>query len=77
MTLVKLRCIIYTAMVARLETGWPDGKEMVIGKSGAGYGNVNEPKAVVEGGSRRRIVKTEGRVRGPQATSHERGQSGF
>jgi len=35
-------------MVARLETEWPDGRETIIGKSGAGYGNVIEPKAVVE-----------------------------
>lgn len=41
MTLVNLRCIIYTAMVARLEFEWPNRRETIIEKSGAGYGNVN------------------------------------
>jgi hypothetical protein len=40
-TLVNLRCIIYTAMVARLESEWPNRRETIIEKSGAGYGNVN------------------------------------
>ena len=41
LTLVDLRCIIYIEMVPRLESKWPNRRETIIEKSGAGYGNVN------------------------------------